>query len=118
MKHITALLIKFLMTAVLLSIVLGIMTDLSFGNILYLSVAVTVIAYVIGDLLILSVANNTVTTLADLIIVFFTVYLYNILLDADQISVWDAIASAIVIGAGEWFFHKYAARRIHEKDSI
>ncbi len=115
MKHITPLLIKFFMIAVILSIVLGIMTDLTFGNILYLSVAVTVIAYVIGDLLILSVANNTVTTIADLIIAFLAVYLYDYLLDAELISAWDALVAAIVIGVGEWFFHKYAARRIHEK---
>lgn len=117
MKHVSALLIKFVMIAVVLSIVLGIMTDLSFGNILTLSVAVTVIAYVIGDLLILSFANNTVTTIIDIGIAFLAVYLYNILIDVDLISGWDALVAAVIIGVGEWFFHKYVARRILEKEA-
>lgn len=116
MKHITALLIKFVMIAVVLSIVLGIMTDLSFGNILTMSVSVTIIAYVIGDLLILSVANNTVATISDVGIAFLAIYLYNILIDADLISGWDALVAAVVIGVGEWFFHKYVARRVLDKE--
>lgn len=117
MKHISALLIKFIMIAVVLTIILGIMTDLPFGNIPILSVSVTVITYVIGDLLILSVANNTVTTIADIGIAFLAIYLYNILINADLISGWVALVAAAVIGVGEWFFHKYVADRILEKES-
>lgn len=116
MKHIMALLIKFAMIAVVLSIVLGIMTDLSFVNILTLSVSITVIAYVIGDLLILSIANNTVTTILDVGIAFLAIYLYNILINVDLISGWDALVAAIVIGVGEWFFHRYVARRVLDKE--
>ncbi len=116
MNQIKALLIKFVMIAVILSFVLGLLTDLSFRNILYLSIAVTVIAYVLGDMLLLSVANNTVTTIVDVGIVFLNVYLYNYLIDAELISGWDALLAAVLIGVGEWFFHKYVARNVLEKD--
>lgn len=118
MKHIIALLIKFVMVAVVLSIVLSVATDLSFGNIMYLSVAVTVLAYVLGDLLILSATNNTVATIADIGLVFATVYLFDYLINANVISVWDALVCAVVIGIGEWFFHKYVATRVLEDNDL
>jgi hypothetical protein len=118
MKHIIALLIKFLMVAVILSIVLNVMTDLTFGSIMYLSVAVTVLAYVLGDLLILSATNNTVATIADIGLVFATVYLFDYLINANVISVWDALVCAVIIGVGEWFFHKYVSSRVLEDNNL
>jgi uncharacterized membrane protein YvlD (DUF360 family) len=111
-KHVVALLIKFAMIAIVLWIVLGITTDLSFGYIMYLSIAVTILAYVIGDLLILSATNNVVATIADIVLALITIYLYNYLLDTQEISFWDALIAAAVIGVGEWFFHKYLSRKI------
>ncbi len=112
MKHIIALLIKFVMVTVILSIVLGIMTSLTFGNILYLSVAVTVLSYVIGDLLILSASNNMIATIADFVIAFLAVYLFNDLVNVNMISLWDAIISAALVGTGEWFFHRYLGKKV------
>lgn len=112
LKHVTALLIKFAMVGIILWVVLGITTDLSFGYIMYLSIAVTVLAYVIGDLLILSATNNVVATIADIVIVFITIYLYNYLLATQVISFWDSLIAAVIIGVGEWFFHKYISRKI------
>lgn len=112
MKHIYALMIKFVIVALMLWIVLSITTNLSFADIIYLSVAVTVIAYVIGDLLILSATNNVIATIADLVIALVTIYLYNYLLATQMISFWDALIAAVVLGVDEWFFHRYVSRKI------
>jgi uncharacterized membrane protein YvlD (DUF360 family) len=109
MKHITALIIKFIMVAVILEIALNLMTALSFGEILWISLVVTVISYVIGDLIVLALTNNTVATLVDFGIALATIYLFNYMSGYEFISFTDALISAIVIGIGEWFFHKYVA---------
>jgi hypothetical protein len=104
------------MVAVVLWIILGIFTPVTFINIIYLSIAVTVISYVIGDLLILPATNNTAATIADFIIALAAIYLYNFLLVTKEITFWISIVSAAVIGIGEWFFHSYVHKNVIEKD--
>ena len=53
MKHIKPLAIKFISSLVLLSVILGLFFDMSFGNIFLITLVLGVIAYVIGDLIIL-----------------------------------------------------------------
>jgi hypothetical protein len=112
MKHISALLIKFAMIAVVLEIVLGFLTDLTFGEILYISLAVTAAAYILGDLLILSVSNNTVATIADAGLALFVIYMFNFVYGDGRISFSDALVSAVVLAVGEWIFHKYVAKSV------
>jgi len=115
MKHLTAILIKFVMIAVVLEIVLNILTDLSFGNILLISAAVTVIAYVIGDLMVLPASNNTTATIGDFGLALITIYLFNYFIRGAEISIWDAGIAALALAAGEWFFHKFVPRVSLEK---
>ncbi len=115
MKHIYALLIKYAMITVITWIALGMLTNLRFGDILYISAAVTIIAYIIGDLLILSAANNIVATLSDFVLALVVIYLFNFLWTTNQISFSDAFITALAIGVGEWFFHKYVANKVFPK---
>ncbi|WHH60039.1 DUF2512 family protein [Petroclostridium sp. X23] len=112
MKHINALLIKFMMIAVALEVILMLVTDLSFGAILYIALAVTLIAYVIGDLLILPASNNTVATIADAGLALVTIFMFNYVFRGAYISFADALLAAAVLGVGEWIFHKYVARAV------
>jgi hypothetical protein len=112
LKHVTALLIKFAMIAVVLEIVLGIITNLTFSEILYISATVTILAYIIGDLLVLPASNNTVATVADAGLALFTIYAFNYMWNTREISFADALIAAAVLGVGEWFFHKYVASRV------
>lgn len=107
MKHFTALLIKFIMVTLVLEIILNMLTNLTFTDILYISVSITVLAYIIGDLLILPASNNTVATLADFGLALVTIYMFNYLWDIRYISLYDALVAAAVLGVGEWFFHMY-----------
>lgn len=111
MKHISALLIKFVMCVVVLEIVLRLITNLTFTEILYISAAVTIIAYIIGDLLILRV-SNTVATVADIGLSLVTIYAFNFIWNTREISFSDALIAAVALGVGEWFFHKYVASNV------
>jgi len=110
MKHIMPLLIKYLMIAVVLVTVLGLMTDVEFGNILLISLVVTVLAYIIGDLLILPRTNNTVATISDAVLSFLSIYMFN-WFGFGSIDAIDVVVCTLLIGVFEWFFHKYLVNR-------
>jgi hypothetical protein len=112
MKHIVAIVLKFIMVLVLLEILLSLMTPLSVTQILVISAAVTILSYVVGDLLILAISNNTVAALSDAVLAFFTIWLFNYLPYYGGISVRDAVISAIILGVAEIIFHKYIAGAI------
>lgn len=112
MKHVVALIIKFIMIAVILEIILMFGSTLNFNEILAISLTVTVIAYIIGDLIILSMTNNTVATICDGILAFVVIYLFNYVYSYKYIPVSSTLVAAVVLGIGEWFFHKYMAHKV------
>jgi hypothetical protein len=112
MRHIYAILIKFVMVTIILGIALSAMTDLTFNDILYVSATVTILAYVVGDLLILSITNNIVATIADAALALATIYAFNFILEQRNISFSDSLITALILGLGEWFFHKYVAKNV------
>lgn len=113
MKHMRAILYKFLIIVVALEIVLGLLTNLSFAQILTISLTVTLLAYILGDVMILPVSsNNTMATLADFGLAWATIYLFNYIYRGVVISITDAFLAAAVLGIGEWLFHKYMASSV------
>ncbi|ADL52876.1 DUF2512 family protein [Clostridium cellulovorans] len=115
MKHVRALLMKFAMTAIGLEIVVYLFSDLAFTDILYMSAFITIISYVIGDLLILPSTNNTIATIADAVLALAIIYAFDSLWGTMTISLLDALMSAALIAIGEWFFHKYISVNVLEK---
>ena len=113
MKHILAVILKFIIVAVILEIALIILTNLGFRDILIISAIVTIVSYIIGDVLILRGSSNAVATFADMILAFSALYLFNYWYGSGTISVSDAVISAIAIGVGEWFFHKFMAKVVY-----
>lgn len=113
MKHIWAIILKYLMVLIVLEIVLSLATALTIGEIAIISIAVTVLSYLVGDLLILSFSNNFVATVADAVLAFLTIYMFNFWSDYGVITVWDAVISAVVLAVGEWFFHKYMVKVVY-----
>lgn len=112
MKHIYALVIKFLMVSIMLWIVLGLFTDLALGEILSMAAIITSIAYLVGDILVLSKFNNFTATISDIVLSCAIIYLYNYAFVEQRIGFWDAFISAVLIGIGEWFFHIYMAKMV------
>ncbi|GAE92867.1 integral membrane protein [Gracilibacillus boraciitolerans JCM 21714] len=117
MKHVKALLIKFVVTLVLLYIILGVMYEMTFGEVFLLSVILGVISYLIGgDMLILPKTNNTVATIADFGIAWIIIYWF-----ADGMTRIDnlfaaSLIGAIAVGVCEIFFHRYLSNNILPDD--
>ncbi len=107
MKHVKALAIKFVSCLVLLSLVLGGLYGISFGDIFTISLVLGVASYVIGDLIILPRTNNTVATIADFGMALLVIYvLCDNLTPLENLFVPSLIAAAGT-ALFEYFFHKY-----------
>ncbi|WP_434399755.1 YndM family protein [Planococcus sp. 11815] len=116
MKHLIALAIKFVIITVVLLIVLTWAFDISFMNTLMISLALTALSYAVGDMLIFLNAGkpnnqstrNTIATFTDFIMALGIILLVGWLLTGEFAPlVAPALVSALVLSAGEWFFHQY-----------
>lgn len=112
MKHIGAILLKFVMVAVVLEIILRLLTNVSFLNILYIALTVTIVSYLLGDLAILPRSNNTVATISDAVLALAVILLFNVIYTTANISFLTALLAAAVLGIGEWAFHRFMSREI------
>ena len=112
MKHMKNLAIKFISILAVLFIILGIFYDMSFGNVLSISVVLTLASYLIGDLLILRRTNNTMATISDFALAFLVIWLMGENLTYGDSLIMPALIAAAGIALFETFFHKYVARQI------
>ena len=113
MKYIEAFFIKFGMVFSVLFIIFGLVYGTEIMDIFLISIVVTVIGF-IGDLIIYPRTSNKVATGGDLILVFVLVWLLAIVWieNPDFSIVMASIYSAVIIAAGEWFFHIYLSKRL------
>ncbi|UZJ76823.1 YndM family protein [Fictibacillus sp. KU28468] len=110
MRHILRIVMKFIAAAVVLGIIDALGYDLGASDILGISAVLAIVSYVVGDLFILRVTNNTVATIADFALAFVILYLM-----IDNMTIEDDVLSASLIGsiaitAFEIFFHRLLGR--------
>ncbi|MBB6450787.1 uncharacterized membrane protein YvlD (DUF360 family) [Geomicrobium halophilum] len=113
MNYTWPLIIKFIMMTVVLWIVLGLF-GASFVNILLISILLTLVSYMLGDLFILPNYGNLWATVADFGLAFIGVWALGSFFD--QIGFWAAFISAIVIAIGEAFFHWFMNQQVLEDE--
>jgi len=124
MDHLKAIIIKFVMIAVVLGIIVSGIFGGEFSDTLWMSAVLTVLAYIIGDLGIFRnigddsdyTKRNAIATLSDAILTFAIVYFMgkDIFVGDDNLFS-AALLSAIVVGIGEWFFHKYLDNNVFDE---
>ncbi|MDN7246987.1 DUF2512 family protein [Planococcus shenhongbingii] len=116
MRHILALAIKFVMIAAVLLIILTGFFDISFADTLLISLALTLIAYAMGDLMIFrksgerseQTKRNSLATIADVAVAILVIWLVGeALVPSTTDVITPAIISGIFIGLGEWYFHQF-----------
>ncbi len=112
MKHIGAILLKYVMIAIILEIVLGWLTDNSFTDILVISAAVTVVSYLVGDLLILAKSNNAIATIFNGAVTLIILLLFNYARGYGYISFSTALLAMVVIEVGDAVFHRFVEKTI------
>ncbi len=96
------------MVAVVLLVIMTAMYHYPAGATFGLSFLIVGLSYIVGNMGILRVSNNTIATIADLGLTTIAIWLIGPLVYAFSI----AFISALVIGVGEWFFHKFVAAGI------
>lgn len=118
MDYVKALVIKFVMCLAVLWLVLGVFYNVGFGHILTLSIILTPVTFILGDLFILRRFENWGATIADFLMVFAVVWFYGAYFINVTFPVITAAAlSALIISVGEIFFHRYVDNHIlHVED--
>jgi len=112
-EHVRALIVKFIMCTVFLWIILGLFYGVGFGDIVAIGVILTIVAYLLGDLFILPTFGNIAATIADFVLAFIVIWLLGAaLIDVPIPLVTASFISALVIAAGEWFFHRYMDNQV------
>lgn len=113
MEYFKALIIKFIMCLAVLWLVLGVFYDMAFGHVLTLSLILTAVAFLLGDLFILSRFENWGATISDFILAFAAIWFYSVYIANATFPVVTAAAiSALILSIGEFFFHKYVDNHI------
>src|SRR5690625_776731 len=98
MRYAIALLIKFIMSTALLSIILGGFYGISFANILTVSILLTGISFIIGDLYVLPRFENISAAVVDFGLSFIGVWLLGYLLFIQPINLGvEAFISSLFI---------------------
>jgi hypothetical protein len=114
LKHLRALAVKFLASLAVLYVILGLMYDMSFTNVLLISLVLGLASYVIGDLFLLPKTNNTIAALADFGLAFMIIWILGESLTYGESLLLPSLISAAGIALFEYFFHKYVARNVLE----
>ena len=112
-KYVTSIIIKFVMIAAVLLVVLGLFYGVSFAHIVWTSLVLTAVAYVLGDLFVLPFGGNMAATISDFALSFLTIWLIGAYFYDPYVPVVGAaFFSSLVIAVGEWFFHRYMNQQV------
>ncbi len=117
MNHFSLILSKFVATLVLLYVILGLIFDVAFMNVFWISLTITIASYLIGDLVILPRTNNIVASIIDFGLVFAAVYF---LIDAYAFEgnlTTASLLSAVGVTLFEVFFHNTVGTQMDEENN-
>jgi hypothetical protein len=95
------------LVSAVLFVTMSMMNQYAFGPTIVLALLVSSLAYLAGDLGVLPMSNNMVATLSDIALATLTIWLIGPFIVKATIPFLLAAFSGLIIGAGEWFFHKY-----------
>lgn len=117
MEHAKALLIKFVMCTAAVWVILGLFYGVDFGEILTISILLTIASYIIGDLFILPRYGNMTAAVADFGLAYIGIWMIGIVVINENISLgWASFWTAAVIASAEVLFHFYLIRRVFKED--
>lgn len=107
MRHVVNLAIKLALFAVVLGIILSRTPAYSLGNILWLAVVISLLAYFIGDLWILPSYGNWTAVGADAVLVALSLWILPGILGTPPLGFGTILLIAVVLGIGEVYYHRY-----------
>lgn len=98
-------LIKWVVNGVTLVLLLMMFADVSFWTAFLAATGLTIIAYVVGDQVILRSTNNTIATVADALLSFTYLYLAETFFDWD-LTLGEILVICLVLGVAEAVLHR------------
>lgn len=114
--HIRSFVIKLIMTTAVLWVVLGLFFGVDITEILITSVVLTVVGF-IGDEFILPRIGNVLAAIGDFVLAFAVIWLLGYNLYDEPIALGTAaFISALILGVGEMYFHRYMQMNIFEPE--
>jgi hypothetical protein len=86
----------------------------SLGMAVVTSLCLTVVAYIIGDQMILRSSNNVIATVSDALLAFFILWLVAYYAGW-TLSFTELCAISIVLAVVEYFYHPYLLRQTEQR---
>ncbi|KKB37150.1 DUF2512 family protein [Bacillus thermotolerans] len=113
MRHLTAILIKFVAITAVLYLALELVMDGGvFVDALIMGAIVTVVSYVLGDLMVLPAAGNSVAVFDDIILSAILVWVLGMVFNNAAGVFVNALVISVVFAIAEWFFHIYMNEKV------
>lgn len=108
MHHVKALGLKFLVIAFTIYTIFEIFANAEWLLLFWISLAVTGISYLIGDMLILRQFSNITATVSDFVLTFFSLFILGgLFLGANVPLITTSVLAAFFITCTEPFIHGY-----------
>lgn len=114
--HVRALGMKTLAIVLFSALLTPMFTDLSLGQGVLIGILISVVTYILGDLIVLPVTDNTAATAADVATAGVVYWMAVRGLDGIGLSIWEVLLLALIVGVSEWFLHTYLIRYVIRKD--
>ncbi|WP_036717955.1 DUF2512 family protein [Paenibacillus harenae] len=99
-------LLKWLVNGAVVVSLLLYYTDISFWNAAIAATVLTIIAYLLGDQLILRRTNNIIATIADFVLAAIYLGVLAYAFDWD-LSMGETLMISFLLGIAEWVLHRY-----------
>lgn len=107
MKTFWALLVKFIMTFVFAALTFFYLVTNPIISVFWVALAVTVVNYLVGDLLVLSAFGNSVASIGDGIMGALVAYIAALAVPVFSAPFNALAVFALLIAIGEYIFHQY-----------
>ncbi|MFC4556848.1 YndM family protein [Virgibacillus kekensis] len=110
MDHIKVLLMKFAAITITLFAIFGVFYEADFGELFLISLLVTGISYVLGDMFILRKYGNVTATISDFPLAFLSIWILGGMFFGNELPIITlSLLSAFFITCCEPFVHGYVA---------
>lgn len=107
MKHLLALILKFITGIIAYTLGLDLFFNATWVDIITFSLLMTVVTYLLGDLILLRRIGNSHALLADFVLTYMIVWIFGSVLLNNYLQIaWGSIISATIIFVGEVIVHR------------
>lgn len=111
MNHVIAIVIKFVTGIIAYTLALDLFFDATWVDIVTFSLLMTIVTYLLGDIILLPRIGNGNSLIADFLLSYMLVWIFGSVLLDNYIQIgWGSIISATIIVIGEVIVHRLLIR--------